>query len=155
MSLPLADHSHLAESPSLIELDETFLPIGRMRQIARVISVQGETIAGEVDLDPYHWVWTEHFPGDPIFPGTLLIEAAGQLLALWAWAQGTRGRPRLVRTTAVFHNPVGLHATHLRLEARVRAKRHLYFGSIQVSYRDVAVASVEAVLTVLPPISVG
>lgn len=137
----------------LIDLDETFLPIGRMRQIARVTEVEGDRIAGEMTLGPDHWVWPEHFPGDPVFPGTLMIEAAGQLLALWAWAQGTRGRPRLVRTGAEFHNPVHREATHLDLEAQVRRKRHLYFGSIQVSSGDFKVATVDAVLAVLPPLS--
>jgi 3-hydroxymyristoyl/3-hydroxydecanoyl-(acyl carrier protein) dehydratase len=144
MSLP-----HLEE---VLDLRETFLPIGRMRQITRVIDVEGETITGEMMLGPDHWVWPEHFPGDPIFPGTLMIEAAGQLLALWAWAQGSRGRPRLVRTGAEFHNPVGREAPHLDLVARVRSKRHLYFGTIQVSSQGIAVATVDAVLAVLPPL---
>jgi hypothetical protein len=35
----------------------------------------------------------------------------------------------------------------------VRRKRHLYFGSIRVSSGDLEVATVDAVLTVLPPLS--
>lgn len=142
--------STLAEPIGLIDIDETFLPVGRMRQIARVTEVEGDRIVGEMTLGPDHWVWPEHFPGDPVFPGTLMIEAAGQLLALWAWAQGSRGRPRLVRTGAEFHNPVGREATHLDLEAQVRCKRHLYFGRIKVSSGGLEVASVDAVLAVLP-----
>lgn len=149
----IAQPSILAEPIGFIDLDETFLPVGRMRQITRVIDVEGETITGEMLLGPDHWVWPQHFPRDPIFPGTLMIEAAGQLLALWAWAEGDRGRPRLVRTGAEFHNPVGPDATHLELQARVRSKRHLYFGTIQVSSRGTAVATVDAVLAVLPPLS--
>ena len=145
--------SALAEPTGLIDLDETFLPVGRMRQITRVINVEGDTIRGQMTLGRDHWVWPEHFPGDPVFPGTLLIEAAGQLLALWAWAQGSRGRPRLIRTGAEFHNPVGREVTHLNLRAQVRRKRHLYFGSIQVSSGDLEVATVDAVLAVLPPLS--
>jgi 3-hydroxymyristoyl/3-hydroxydecanoyl-(acyl carrier protein) dehydratase len=152
MSLPLIDQPSISSAPSgLIEIDQTFLPVGRMRQISRVMQVDGATIMGEMVLGPDHWVWPEHFPGDPIFPGTLMIEAAGQLLALWAWAQGDRGRPRLVTTSAEFHSPVGRDATHLQLEARVRSKRHLYFGSIQVSCGRVEVATVVAVLAVLRP----
>ena len=137
----------------LIDLDGTFLPVGRMRQIARVIDLEGDTIRGQMTLGRDHWVWPEHFPGDPVFPGTLLIEAAGQLLALWAWAEGSRGRPRLIRTGAEFHNPVGTQVTHLDLQAQVRRKRHLYFGSIRVSSGDLEVATVDAVLAVLPPLS--
>ncbi len=35
-------------SPNLIDIDVTFLPIGQMRQIARVTRLVGETIEGEV-----------------------------------------------------------------------------------------------------------
>lgn len=143
-------HASILEA-GLIDIDETFLPVGRMRQIAKVTGLVGDTIVGEMALGPDHWVWPEHFPGDPVFPGTLMIEAAGQLLALWAWAQGSRGRPRLVRTGAEFHNPVGREATHVDLKAQVRRKRHLFFGNIQVSSGDLEVATVEAVLAVLPP----
>ena len=103
-------------------------------------------------LGPDHWVWPEHFPGDPVFPGTLMIEAAGQLLALWAWAQGSRGRPRLVRTGAEFHNPVGREVTHLELVAQVRRRRHLHFGKIQVLSNALEMATVDAVLAILPPL---
>lgn len=134
---------------SLIDLDTTFLPVAEMRQISRVTALEGRGIEGEVDLGPDHWVWEQHFPGDPIFPGTLLIEAAGQLIALWAWDQGQRGRPRLVRTSAEFHRPVGQWAPGLHLKAEVRRKRHLNFGSVEISSEGTVVATVEAVLVVL------
>jgi 3-hydroxymyristoyl/3-hydroxydecanoyl-(acyl carrier protein) dehydratase len=143
----------LMPANDLIDLDETFLPVGRMRQIAKITGLENDEISGVMMLGPEHWVWPEHFPGDPVFPGTLMIEAAGQLLALWAWARGDRGRPRLVRTGAEFHHPVTLETAQLDLVGRVRRKRHLYFGSIQVSLGGRPVASVEAVLAVLRPIS--
>lgn len=89
MSLPLIDQpSTFAGGAGLIDIDKTFLPVGRMRQIARVTLLDETSIWGEVPIDPDHWVWEEHFPGDPIFPGTLIIEAAGQLVALWAGDTG-------------------------------------------------------------------
>ncbi|MGH7498708.1 MAG: 3-hydroxyacyl-ACP dehydratase FabZ family protein [Gemmatimonadales bacterium] len=139
-------------APSLIDIDSTFLPLAHMRQIARVTGMDGGSITGEMDVGTEHWVYPQHFPGDPIFPGTLLIEAAGQLVALWAWAQGQRGRPRLVRTSAEFHRPAGPTTRHILLRAEVRRKRHLHFGTIHVSAADVQLAIVEAVLAVLPPI---
>ncbi|MGI8818415.1 MAG: 3-hydroxyacyl-ACP dehydratase FabZ family protein, partial [Gemmatimonadales bacterium] len=147
----MSHHSTLPVPPSLIDLDATFLPVAQMRQIARVTALEGGRIEGEVDLGPEHWVWEQHFPGDPIFPGTLLIEAAGQLIALWAWSQGQRGRPRLVRTSAEFHSPVGQWAPSLLLKGDVRRKRHLNFGSVQIVSEGTLVATVEAVLVVLPP----
>jgi 3-hydroxymyristoyl/3-hydroxydecanoyl-(acyl carrier protein) dehydratase len=140
-----------ALSTSLIDIDETFLPIGRLRQITRVTALSGSEIAGLLEVGSTHWVFLEHFPGDPVFPGTLLIEAAGQLVALWAWAEGQRGRPRLVRAGAQFHGPVGPEVFSLCLRASVRRKRHLNFASIEITAGDTRVATLDAVLAVLAP----
>jgi 3-hydroxymyristoyl/3-hydroxydecanoyl-(acyl carrier protein) dehydratase len=145
-------HLSTLELPShrLIDLNMTFLPIGQMRQITQVTEVLGSSITGEAELGAEHWVWPQHFPSDPIFPGTLIIEAAGQLVAIWAWAQGVRGRPRLVRTNAEFQNPVSRSSRRLILEGEVRRKLHAYFGTVHVSSEEVPVAVIEAVLVVLP-----
>ncbi|MGH7703999.1 MAG: 3-hydroxyacyl-ACP dehydratase FabZ family protein [Gemmatimonadales bacterium] len=136
--------------PSLVDLEATFLPVAQMRQISRITRCEAGSITGELDLGPEHWVFAQHFPGDPIFPGTLMIEAAGQLVALWAWAQGQRGRPRLVKASAEFHSPVGPLHPLLVLQADVRRKRHLHFATIRIWAAEVQVATVEAVLAVLP-----
>jgi 3-hydroxymyristoyl/3-hydroxydecanoyl-(acyl carrier protein) dehydratase len=152
-SSPVRSRSHAVpdRSPTnLVDIDASFLPVGKMRQISRVTELEGSAITGEVDLGMEHWVYAQHFPGDPIFPGTLMIEAAGQLVALWAWAQGQRGRPRLVRTSAEFHSPVGPTESHLVLRAQVRRKRHLHFAAIQLWVADAQIATVEAVLAILP-----
>jgi 3-hydroxymyristoyl/3-hydroxydecanoyl-(acyl carrier protein) dehydratase len=141
----------LAALDSLQDLDATFLPVDRMRQITRITMLEGRSIRGEVTLGPGHWVYPQHFPADPIFPGSLMIEAAGQLVALWAWAHDHRGRPRLLRTAAEFHHPVGPAMGMLELRAEVRAKRHLQFGTITIHAGALHVASVEAVLAVLAP----
>lgn len=148
----MIERTQVLAAPSLIDIDSTFLPVAQMRQIARVTDVDGSSITGEMDVGTEHWVYPQHFPGDPIFPGTMLIEAAGQLVALWAWAQGQRGRPRLVRASAEFHRPAGPGTSRILLRADVRRKRHLHFGTIHVSAGDEALASVEAVLAILPPI---
>jgi len=146
----VTDFGPISPSASVMDIDATFLPVGHMRQISRVTKLAEAVIDAEVDLGPYHWVFPQHFPGDPIFPGTLMIEAAGQLVALWAWAHGQRGRPRLVRTGAEFHSPVGPTESHLLLRAEVRRKRHLHFATIQIWAAETRVATVEAVLAVLP-----
>lgn len=134
---------------SLLDLDATFLPLAQMRQISRVTMLDGPRISGVVDLGPDHWVYPQHFPDDPIFPGSLLIEAAGQLVALWAWANGHRGRPRLIRTSAAFHLPVTQSTLELELHGEVRGKRHLQFGTVDVVAEGRQVARIEAVLAVL------
>ena len=147
MTYPTTDQP----SVGLIDLDSTFLPVAAMRQITRVTQLEDSGIEGEVELGADHWVWEQHFPGDPIFPGTLMIEAAGQLIALWAWDQGARGRPRLVKTSAEFQHPVGQWSPRLVLKGEVRRKRHLYFGKVQVWCEGIQVAEIEGVLVVLPP----
>jgi 3-hydroxymyristoyl/3-hydroxydecanoyl-(acyl carrier protein) dehydratase len=139
-------------APGQIDIDATFLPIGQMRQISRVTAIEGARIEGGVDLGPGHWVFAQHFPGDPIFPGTLMIEAAGQLVALWAWANGQRGRPRLVRTGAEFHRPVTPETARLELRGTVERRRHLHFATVLVTVAGCDVATVTAVLAVLPPL---
>lgn len=136
--------------PSLVDLDATFPPVAQMRQITRGSSLKGASIMAEVELGSEHWVYAQHFPDDPIFPGTLMIEAAGQLVALWAWAAGHRGRPRLVRTRADFHRPVSATTPRLELRGEVRAKRHLQFGNVELFAGEQEVATVEVVLAILP-----
>lgn len=138
-------------APSQIDIDATFLPVAQMRQISRVTSLEGDRIEGEVDLGPGHWVYAQHFPGDSIFPGTLMIEAAGQLVALWAWGNGQRGRPRLVRAGAEFHRPVTPDSSGLGLTATVQRRRHLHFATVLITAGGAEVATVTAVLAVLPP----
>lgn len=139
-----------AGQSSLIDIDATYLPTQLMRQVARVTALAGPTITGEVDLGPAHWVYAQHFPGDPIFPGALIIEAAGQLVALWAWADGQRGRPRLVKTAAEFRAPVEIEDPQLVLDAVVKRKRHLNFADVTVRTQRQVVASVSMVLAVVP-----
>ena len=139
-----------APPPGLLDLEGTFLPVAQMRQISRVTELDGALISGEVDLGTEHWVYPQHFPGDPIFPGTLMIEAAGQLVALWAWANGERGRPRLVRVQAEFRCPVGPGEQRLALRGEVRRKRNLCLGKVAVQGAAGEVATVTAVLVILP-----
>jgi len=139
-----------AGQSSLIDIDATYLPIQLMRQIARVTVLDGPTITGEVDLGSAHWVYAQHFPGDPIFPGALIIEAAGQIVALWAWSDGQRGRPRLVKTTAEFRAPVEIEDPVLLVDAVVRRKRHLNFAEVTVRTPRQVVANITLVLAVVP-----
>ena len=143
---------NLEPSPTLIDVERSFLPVAQMRQVSRVSEFEGASIVGEADLGPNHWVWPQHFPDDPIFPGSLMVEAAGQLVALWAWGNDARGRPRMIRAGAEFHSPVSRWTPKLILKGEVRRKRHLYFGTVEIWAEGIQVARVEAVLAVLGPI---
>lgn len=130
-------------------LGTTFLPIGQMLQLDRVNAVDGECITAEMNLSPEHWVFPMHFPGDPIFPGCLLIEAAGQLVALWGWDAGLRGRPRMARTSAEFESPVFATDRTVTLKGEVRRRRNMCFGTVTVTAGDRTVAKIEAVIVVV------
>lgn len=148
----MSSDTSLCHARSLIDIDASFLPVGGMRQISRVTELSPTVIAGEVDVGPDHWAYAGHFPGDPIFPGTLMIEAAGQLVALWAWAHGKRGRPRLVRINADFRHPVGPNSARLRLRADMRSKRNVCIAEVRICADDVQVATVGTMLAVLPAV---
>lgn len=120
-----------------------------MRQISRVTKLEGPTIMAEVDLGPDHWVYAQHLPGDPVFPGSLIVEAAGQLVAVWAWANGQRGRPRLLRANAEFRLPVERAEPRLVLRGEVTRRRNMHFATIAIEAGDVSVASATVVLAVI------
>ena len=131
------------------DLGGTFLPVGQMLQIDRVCEVAEERIVCEMDLDAGHWAFPMHFPGDPIFPGSLLIEAAGQVVALWAWDAGLRGRPRMAKVSAEFETPVLADDVNLTFSATVRRRRNICLGRVEIHAGARRIGTVEPVIVVL------
>lgn len=134
------------------DLATIYMPIGRMLQIDRVAEVDGEHIVCEMDVGSGHWVFPLHFPGDPIFPGSLLIEAAGQVVAIWGWHSGLRGKPRLARVSAAFERPVLPHDLHLTLRATVRRRGRICVGAVEIAASGRRVATVEPVIAIVPDV---
>jgi 3-hydroxymyristoyl/3-hydroxydecanoyl-(acyl carrier protein) dehydratase len=131
------------------DLETIFLPVKQMLQIERVTSISDKGLVCEMDLAG-HWVFEVHFPKDPIFPGTLLIEAAGQAVAVWAWHAGFRGRPRLGKVAAKFLAPVLPHHQTVTLVARVRSRKCVFAGFVELFVSEVKVAEIEPVVFVIP-----
>jgi 3-hydroxyacyl-[acyl-carrier-protein] dehydratase len=131
-----------------------FLPAGVMLQVDRVVEVSGERIVCEADLSN-NWVFPLHFPGSPIFPGSLLIEGAGQTIAIWAWENDLRGDPRLVRVQAEFRCPVIPEHGVITYAGTVRRKRNLCVGRVDVLVDGRVAARVEGSLIVTAPASNG
>jgi 3-hydroxyacyl-[acyl-carrier protein] dehydratase/trans-2-decenoyl-[acyl-carrier protein] isomerase len=77
------------------------LPIPNMLMVDRIIKIsdaggaygKGEVIA-ELDIRPDLWFFSCHFPGDPVMPGCLGLDATWQLVGFYlAWI-GNPGRGR-------------------------------------------------------------
>jgi 3-hydroxymyristoyl/3-hydroxydecanoyl-(acyl carrier protein) dehydratase len=139
MTLPLYDRAALAQ---------VYLPVGQMLQIDRVMEVTPDSIRAELDLAA-HWVFPLHFPNDPIFPACLMIEAAGQTIAIWAWHHRLAGLPRLARVKASFDHEVRPGDGVLSFVAKMKQRRNICFGTVEIFAAGRCVATVEETLAVV------
>ncbi len=77
------------------------LPTANMLMMDRIthISKEGGTygkgeIIAELDITPDLWFFDCHFPGDPVMPGCLGLDAMWQLVGFYLGWQGSPGRGR-------------------------------------------------------------
>lgn len=127
------------------DLAAVYLPIGQMLQIDRVLEVTSDSIHCEVDLKG-HWVFPLHFPGDPIFPACLMIEAAGQAIAVWAFHHKVAGQPRLARVKSSFSSEVRPEDGALTITGCLRRRGNICIGAVKLFVGDRPVAEVEETL---------
>ncbi len=130
------------------DLARVYLPVGQMLQIDRVMEITDNLIRCEMDLTG-HWVFPIHFPGDPIFPACLMIEAAGQAIAIWAWHQGMKGDPRLARVGGSFESAVRPEDGVLSLVGKIRRRRHIVAGEVELLVGTRRAAVVEETLAIV------
>ncbi len=77
------------------------LPVDNMLMMDRVTNIasegglygKGEIIA-ELDINPDLWFFQCHFPGDPVMPGCLGLDAMWQLVGFFLGWRGNQGRGR-------------------------------------------------------------
>ncbi|MFT5117193.1 MAG: 3-hydroxyacyl-[acyl-carrier protein] dehydratase/trans-2-decenoyl-[acyl-carrier protein] isomerase [Kiritimatiellia bacterium] len=77
------------------------LPLPNMLMLDRISHIsttggefgKGEIIA-ELDIDPDLWFFGCHFPGDPVMPGCLGLDAMWQLVGFFLGWKGNQGRGR-------------------------------------------------------------
>jgi 3-hydroxyacyl-[acyl-carrier protein] dehydratase / trans-2-decenoyl-[acyl-carrier protein] isomerase len=70
------------------------LPSGPMRMLDRITLISADTgahghgeVRAELDIDPSLWFFACHFPGDPVMPGCLGLDAMWQLIGFFlAWS---------------------------------------------------------------------
>ena len=77
------------------------LPAPPMLMMDRVtsITVDGGThgkgnVVGELDINPDLWFFQCHFPGDPVMPGCLGLDAMWQMIGYWIGWSGSPGKGR-------------------------------------------------------------
>jgi 3-hydroxyacyl-[acyl-carrier protein] dehydratase/trans-2-decenoyl-[acyl-carrier protein] isomerase len=77
------------------------LPIDHMLMLDRVTHISSEggafgkgEILAELDIHPDLWFFDCHFPGDPVMPGCLGLDAMWQLLGFFLGWRGNPGRGR-------------------------------------------------------------
>jgi 3-hydroxyacyl-[acyl-carrier protein] dehydratase/trans-2-decenoyl-[acyl-carrier protein] isomerase len=77
------------------------LPTDNMLMVDRVVNInsdggsagKGEIVA-ELDIHPELWFFDCHFPGDPVMPGCLGLDAMWQLVGFFLGWRGNPGRGR-------------------------------------------------------------
>lgn len=114
------------------------LPTEQMLMIDRIVEVSptggaygaGQVIA-ELDIHPALWFFGCHFPGDPVMPGCLGLDALWQLLGFYlAWSGGV-GRGRALGVGEVrFSGQILPHHRRVRytLDIRRVMRRQLMLG---------------------------
>lgn len=77
------------------------LPIEQMLMLDRIAHISSEggafgkgEIRAELDIHPELWFFACHFPGDPVMPGCLGLDAMWQLLGFFLGWRGNPGRGR-------------------------------------------------------------
>ena len=105
----------------------SFLPHGpEFRFIDRIVSLDpGQSGAGTYLIRGDEPFLRGHFPGEPIFPGVLLIEAAAQLAGVVAQSDPARAPLPGLKLTAVRNAKIlgaAAPGQTLRLEARVTGR---------------------------------
>lgn len=84
------------------------LPMPNMLMMDRITNItndnghygRGEVLA-ELDIKPDLWFFDCHFPGDPVMPGCLGLDALWQLLGFFIAWQGNPGRGRALGVNKV------------------------------------------------------
>ncbi len=131
------------------DLAKMFLPMGQMQQVHKIVNIADGKIVCERRISENEWFFPLHFPGDPIFPGSLLIEGAGQVVAIWGWHNGLRGKPRLVKVAAEFRSPVCTTDELLTYTGTVNKRNNICMGTVEIKAGHRYVGEVSACIVVL------
>ena len=84
------------------------LPIENMLMFDRIIQINNDGgnfnkgfIHAELDINPNLWFFKCHFPGDPVMPGCLGLDALWQLIGFFLGWKGNKGQGRALGCSEV------------------------------------------------------
>ncbi|CUB03897.1 3-hydroxyacyl-[acyl-carrier-protein] dehydratase FabA [Marinomonas fungiae] len=130
------------------------LPVGNMLMLDRITHIsteggafgKGEIIA-ELDITPDLWFFECHFPGDPVMPGCLGLDAMWQLVGFFLGWKGNKGRGRALGSGEVKFTgqilPTAKKVTfHINLKRVIERKLVMGIadGSVSVDGREIYTA---------------
>ena len=77
------------------------LPVDNMLMLDRIVDINNDggdynkgRILAELDINPDMWFFKCHFPGDPVMPGCLGLDAMWQLVGFFLGWRGNLGKGR-------------------------------------------------------------
>jgi 3-hydroxyacyl-[acyl-carrier protein] dehydratase/trans-2-decenoyl-[acyl-carrier protein] isomerase len=91
-------------------------------------------VVGELDITPELWFFDCHFPGDPVMPGCLGLDAMWQIIGFWLGWSGSPGRGRASGVGEVkFRGEITPQTRRVRYEIHMRQVRR---GKLVVGMAD-------------------
>ncbi|GAB3479364.1 3-hydroxyacyl-[acyl-carrier-protein] dehydratase FabA [Marinomonas epiphytica] len=130
------------------------LPVGNMLMMDRITHISAEggefgkgEIIAELDINPDLWFFSCHFPGDPVMPGCLGLDAMWQLVGFFLGWKGNKGRGRALGSGEVKFTgqilPTAKKVTfHINLKRVIERKLVMGIadGSVKVDGREIYTA---------------
>ena len=121
--------------------------------VDRIVQIRGdESAIGIKNVTVNEPQFLGHFPGNPVFPGVLMIEGMAQTAGVLCIASGAVGKAKTVYFLTIdkckFRNPVGpgdVIEYHMTKKAQ-RKNMWWYYGKAMVAGKVVAEAEVGAMI---------
>jgi 3-hydroxyacyl-[acyl-carrier protein] dehydratase/trans-2-decenoyl-[acyl-carrier protein] isomerase len=131
------------------------LPIDNMLMLDRISEINSDggkagkgIIMAELDIHPDLWFFDCHFPGDPVMPGCLGLDAMWQLVGFFLGWRGNPGRGRALGSGEVKFTGQILPSSKLvtyKIEMKRVIERKLVMGiadgSVSVDGREIYTAT--------------
>jgi 3-hydroxymyristoyl/3-hydroxydecanoyl-(acyl carrier protein) dehydratase len=117
-----------------LDLREPYYVCPEARMLDRILSMEFQGghyglgyVVAEKEIDQSHWAFSAHFKNDPVFPGSLLAEAANQINLLFALNAGylsqgsyTLGSKKGLPIISIFRGQVRPVASVIRFEVQIK-----------------------------------